>query len=78
MNKNTTRLELIESFEKIKADLTEAASHGRPVCPELTGDLMALAERLSITEKTQDFIRELEQRQNYQPPGPFSGVTGTT
>jgi hypothetical protein len=76
MNKNTTRLELIESFEQIKAELIDAASHGRPVCPVLSGDLMALAEKLSATEKTQDFIRELEDKQKHQPPGPFSGVTG--
>ena len=78
MTEQTPRLEFIQKYKQIEADLIEAASFGRPVCPVLTGDLMALAERLSATEKTQDFIHELEDQKNDKPSGPFSGVTGTT
>ena len=63
------RIKLIQDYKQIKADLIEAASFGRPVCPVLTGDLMALAERLSIAETTQDFIRELSETQNHKPSG---------
>ncbi len=70
------RIKLIQDYQQIRADLIEAASFGRPVCPVLAGDLMALADKLSITERTQDFLRELKEEHNHHSPGPFSGVTG--
>ena len=76
MTKPTSRMELIQNFEQSRSDLIEVRKIGRPVCPVLAGYMMALAEKLRATEKTQDFIRELEEQQNHQPPGPFSGVTG--
>jgi len=76
MNSPASRIELIQQYRQIKTELVESASFGRPVCPVLAGDLMALADKLSITERTQDFIRELEEEHNHHSPGAFSGVTG--
>ena len=76
MTEPKPRIELIQAYDQTKANLLEAVSHGRPICPVLAGDLMALAERLSIAETTQDFIRELSEKQNHKPSGSFKGVTG--
>ena len=76
MTEQTTRLELIHRYQQIKQAVIDATDAGRPICAVQAGDLMALAEKLSIMEKTRDFIRELEEQKNDKPSGPFSGVTG--
>ena len=54
MIESTPRMELIQNYKRIEADLIEAASFGRPVCSVLAGDLMVLTGRLSVMEKTRD------------------------
>ena len=65
---NLEKMKLIQRYTTIKADLQASVDNQRPVCPALSGDLVALAEKLHCNESTETWLRELQEQHRQGPP----------